>query len=579
MYDILIQNATIVDGSGKEQYPGDIAITNGKISDMGMLQAAEAKTVINANEKVVCPGFIDIHSHADLMVPHANQYETLKPLVKQGITTFIGGNCGFSNSLIPDEQRENCINSIEGLTAQDESECLDWKTPAEFMEKAEKRGLLLNMGLLAGHGSLRIAAAGLVRRHLTPAEQQKMETYLEQSLEMGCLGMSSGLQYYPGLQSNTEELVRTGSVLKKTGGVFTSHMRSYCHTIDQSLDEVFEVGRKNDIRVVVSHLYWQPYSKGFTGLVQKLVKAASFAYNRLHIPIPIENSLQPKIRKIEDARDKGLDVFFDLVPTSQGFTTLFAFFPPYVVEGSKKQALERLKDRKFRQQVLFDIENVEPDWPHNEKASWSFNYIKITGWGGLRVMAVTQGKNQWMEGKTFPEIGKELDKTPMDTMCDLLIEEEGKVLVFHTPTKPDDPFAFRSMWRGFTHPLSMPATDTILLPFGRPSHVFYDCFPRFIDYFVKKRPLLSLEEAIRKCTSLPAGVMNLKNRGTLKQGNAADILLFDLKTLGTTADFYNPRVSPSGIDSVIINGEIALQNGVFQNNVKAGKVIRGNSSL
>jgi N-acyl-D-amino-acid deacylase len=390
--------------------------------------------------------------------------------------------------------------------------------------------------------------------------------------------MSSGLQYYPGLQSDTRELVQTGKVLKKYNGIFTSHMRSYCHTIDQALDEVFEVGRENDIRVLVSHLYWQPYSKGLTSIVQKLVKAASFAYNHLHIPIPIEKGLQPKINKIEEARNKGLDVFFDLVPTSQGFTTLFAFFPPYVVEGSKKQALERLQDKAFRRKILTDIETVEPDWPHREGASWSFNYIKITGWGGLRVMAVTLEKNSWMEGKTFPEIGAELKKSPMDAMCDLLVEEEGKVLVFHTPTVPDDPLAFRSMWKGMVHPLSMPATDTILLPFGRPSHVFYDCFPRFIDFFVKKKPLLSLEEAIRKCTSLPAEVMNLKGRGLLKKGNTADIQIIDPETLGTTANFYNPRVSPSGIDTVMINGQIVLEQGEFRDNVRAGTVIRGNTS-
>lgn len=577
MFDILIRNAVIVDGSGQERYPGDIAILDESIADIGVLNSPEAGKVIDAGGKIVCPGFIDVHSHADLMVPHPDQHEILKPLVRQGVTSFVGGNCGFSNSLIPDEQRENCIGSIEGLTVQDESGYIDWKTPAEFMEKMESRGLLLNMGLLAGHGSLRIAAAGLARRLLTQEEQQTMERYLEESLEMGCLGMSTGLQYYPGLQSDTEELVQTGKVLAKKGGVFTSHLRSYCHTIDQALSEVFEVGRQNDIRVVVSHLYWQPYTKGMTGIAQNLVKAGSFAYNKLHLPIPIENALKPKIKKFDEARENGLDVYFDEVPTSQGFTTLFAFFPPYVVEGGKIEALNRLKDRKFRQQVLADIENEEPDWPHNGKASWSFNYIKITGWGGLRVMAVSKEKNSWMEGKTFPEIGKEQNISPMDAMCDLLIDEQGKVLVFHTPTHPDDPFAFRSLWRAFTHPLSMPATDTILLPFGRPSHVFYDCFPRFIEFFVKKKPLMSLEEAIRKCTSLPAAVMNLTKRGMLKKGHAADILILDEKNLGTTADFYNPRVSPSGIETVLINGQLVQEDGKFQKNVTAGKVIRRDS--
>ena len=275
MFDILIRNGVIVDGSGRERFPGEIAVSDGRIADMGDLNSPEAGKVIDAGGCIVCPGFVDIHSHADLMVPHPDQRKILEPLVRQGITTFVGGNCGFSNSLISDEQRGNIISAIEGLTAQDESQYIDWKTPAEYMEKMEKRGLLLNMGLLAGHGSLRIAAAGLVRRLLTPDEQQTMERYLEESLDMGCLGMSTGLQYYPGLQSDTAELVRTGKVLAKKGGVFTSHLRSYCHTIDQALSEVFDVGRQNHIRVIVSHLYWQPYTKGLTGIAQNLVKAGA----------------------------------------------------------------------------------------------------------------------------------------------------------------------------------------------------------------------------------------------------------------------------------------------------------------
>ncbi len=574
MFDIIIKDGVIVDGSGKDKFYGDIGIFEGKIKEIGNLKGAEATTEINAKGKTVCPGFVDIHSHADLMIPHHDHNQILKPLIMQGITTFVGGNCGFSNSLIPDEQRKNCIDSIEGLTAQDESDYITWRTPSELMEKLEKRGLLLNMGLLAGHGSLRIAAAGLARRLLSSQEQKRIEAYLETSMEMGCLGLSSGLQYFPGLQSDTEELIKTAGVLKKYNGIFTSHMRSYSHTIDQALNEIFDVGRQNDIRVLISHFYWQPYSKRFSEIVQKIVRLGSLAYNKLRIPIPIEKGLKPKLQLIDKARKNGLDVFFDLVPTSQGFTTLFAFFPPYVVEGSKAAALERLKDYEFRKQVQHDIENVEPDWPHNEGATWSFNYIKITGWGGLRVMAVTREKNKWMEGKTFPEIGEQLNKTNIDTMCDLLIEEDGKVLVFHTPTEPDDPFAFRSMWHGFTHPLSMPATDTILLPFGRPSHVFYDCFPRFIEFFVKKKKLLSLEEAVRKCTSLPAEVMRIKNRGRIAIGYSADILMFDAEKLSTRANFYNPKKYPNGIESVLINGQQVLNKGSFQENVLAGDVIR-----
>jgi len=573
MYDALIREGLVVDGTGRFRKKGDIAINQGIISEIGNLSGAKAETIIDARGKIVCPGFIDIHSHADLAVHRQNHDEILRPLVMQGITSFVGGNCGFSTSFIPDTYRDDCIACIEGLTAQPESKHIDWKTPDEFMAKIKKRGLLLNMGLLAGHGSLRIAAAGPLRRLLKPEEQSLMEKYLEQSMEMGCIGLSSGLQYFPGLSSDTAELVKLGSVLKKHDGVFTSHMRSYSHTIDNAIDEICEVGRKNDIRVEISHLYWQPYSRGLTWAVQQLVQLGSFAYNSLKLPIPIEKGLSAKIGLIEKARTQGVDISFDLVPTSQGFTTLSAFFPPYVVEGGIEQAVSRLKDKTFRNRVLHDIEHVEPEWPHNAEATWSFNYIKMTGWNGLRIMAVTKPENSWMEGKTFPEIGKSQDKHPFDAMCDLLIDEMGKVLVFHTPTKPDDPFTFRSMWLGFTHPLSMPVTDTILLPFGRPSHVFYDCFPRFIEIFVKHKHLLSLEEAVKKCTSLPAEVMNIKKRGILAKGYQADILIFDLDRLGTQASFYNPKVFPSGIETVIINGNIVVKNGEFQKGILAGDLI------
>ena len=211
---------------------------------------------------------------------------------------------------------------------------------------------------------------------------------------------------FPGLQSDLDELLGCGKVLKKHGGVFTSHLRSYSHTLDQALEEVFQVGLRSEVPVQVSHLYWQPYTKGLTAITKAAIQAGSFLYNRLKFPIPIEKGLEPKLQLIERKREEGLQVNFDMVPTSQGFTELFAFMPPYASEGSKSQALERLKDRTFRKRVLSDINNVEPLWPHRDGATWSFNYLKMTGWNGLRVMAVASEHNRWMEGETFPEIGK-----------------------------------------------------------------------------------------------------------------------------------------------------------------------------
>ena len=265
----------------------------------------------------------------------------------------------------------------------------------------KRQGMLLNMGTLVGHGSLRIAASGLVTRLLTRDEQARLERYLEQALEMGCMGLSTGLQYFPGLQSDTAELVGLGGILKRKGGVFTSHLRSYAHTVANAIDEVSEVGRRCGVPVQISHLYWQPYAKGLGWVTRNAAKFGSFAYNKLKIPVPIEKGLEDKIELVEAQRRQGVDIAFDLVPTSQGFTELFAFLPPYVVEGSKAEALSRLADKAFRKKVRHDILHVEPDWPHRDGATWSFNYIKMTGWEGLRVMAVMSDHNRWMEGLTF----------------------------------------------------------------------------------------------------------------------------------------------------------------------------------
>ena len=448
-------------------------------------------------------------------------------------------------------------------------------TPRASWRRLKKQGMLLNAGLLVGHGSLRVAAAGAVNRLLHRDEQKKMEKHLSACMETGCLGLSTGLQYYPGSQSDTDELVAAGKVLKRYGGIFTSHLRSYSHTLDQALDEVIRVGEENGIPVQVSHLYWQPYTRGLGAVMKGVIKLGSFAYNTLKIPIPIEKGLEAKLRILEDASKRGVDIHFDQLPTAQGFTELFAFLPPYVMEGGRVKALERMKDAAFRKRVRRDLEHAEPEWPHSEGASWSFNYIRMTGWSGLRVMAVTRERNKWMEGSTFPEIGRATGKNPMDALADLLVDERGQVLVFHTPTVPDDSFVERSLWKAFIHPLFVPATDTILLPYGRPSHVFYDCFPRFIELFVKKRKMLSLEEAVHKSTLYPAEIMGIKNRGRIRKGDYADIVLFDLDSIGTKANFYTPAVHPAGIDTVLINGAKVVSKGRFIKGSMPGMFIRG----
>jgi N-acyl-D-aspartate/D-glutamate deacylase len=309
-------------------------------------------------------------------------------------------------------------------------------------------------------------------------------------------------------------------------------------------------------------------------VVKRLITFGSFLYNKMRVPIPIELGLKGQFAPIDRAIAEGLSVGMDVVPSSQGFTELLAFFPPWVVEGGRDKALERLMDPVIRRKIRRDIEHGEPDWPHRDAAGWSMNYFKMTGWGGVRVMSVSSEKNSRMEGMSFPELGRLVKKHPFEVMCDLLVEEEGKVMVFHTPTIPDDPFVARSMYYALFHPNVSIVTDTILLGMGRPSHLFYDCFPRYLSFYAGDGNRISIPEAVRKCTSLPARQMGIAGRGEIKEGSAADVVVMDWERLGTTATFYEPKRHPTGIEYVIVNGKVVVDGGVYQKGVMAGRILK-----
>lgn len=573
-FDMVIKTGTLVDGSGSDPRLADVGIIDGVITDVGDLSGSEAGKVIDANGKVVSPGFVDIHSHADLSIYMEDHEDILMPMVMQGITTFIGGNCGLGAAPVTNEHIEDITAYINAFTMRESTKDLKWRGLGEFLEKIENRRIILNMGMLAPHGILRLSAMGSERRLVRDNEQKKMERLLEKALDEGAFGMSTGLQYFPGSQSNTEELASLGRVLSKYGGVFTSHLRSYSNTLPQAIDEVLTVGRKNDIHVQLSHIYWQPYSKYLNPIVKGAVTLASNLHKYTKFPIPMELPLKGQFKPIERAIEGGQSVGADVVPTSQGFTELLAFFPPWVLEGSRKEALRRIADPKIRYKIRRDIEEGEPKWPHRDPAGWSMNYLKTTGWGGVRVMTVASEKNRYMEGRSFPEIARETKKHAFDVMCDLLIEEGGRVMVFHTPTYPDDPLVARSMYYALFSPDVSIVTDTILMGLGRPSHVFYDCFPRYLSLYVKEKKKISLEEGIRKCTSLPARQIGLKNRGEIRRGFAADIVVIDWERLKSNSTFYDPKNFPSGIDYVVINGRCVVTPKGYSRGVMAGAVLR-----
>jgi N-acyl-D-amino-acid deacylase len=577
MFDVLIRNGMVVDGSGAKPFMGDVGVEGDRITLVGKANGAQAQTEIDATGRVVCPGFVDSHSHADLTVHRPDHDKMLAPLVRQGITTFVGGNCGMSMAPLGVANKDAVRQYIEVFTGFDLAHDCSWNTMGEFLDTLDGRGVLLNTAVLAPHGLLRLDVMGMARRYATDEELDGMARALDQTLEEGAIGLSTGLQYYPGSQSDTREMRCMGKVLKKHDAMFTCHLRSYSATLPQAIDEVLDISRENGIRGQVSHLFWIPDYGPAGPVVRSVIRQLSKVPERWMPPIPLDGPLAQRIDQVAKGNAAGCRVRIDAMPTTTGFTHLLAFFPPWALEGSSAEVIARLRDPGARARMKHSIKHGDMKWPHVEGDSWSMNFFKVMGWECSTVMAVVSEKNKRYEGMNLMEIAREQGKHPLDAACDLLLEEDGHVLVFETMGEPDSALAERSMFAPMRHPDVCISTDTILMGMGRPSYLFHGCYPKFLGRYVRDKKLLSMETAVRKATGLPAEHFGLKDRGRIAEGAFADIVVFDAATIASGATFQEPDKPPIGIDHVFINGQMVVDHGTINASPRAGKVLRGNN--
>lgn len=578
MFDLIIENAEILDGSGKESYKGDIGIRGEVIEKIGNLTGVEAARRIDATGRTLCPGFIDVHSHADLAFFKEDHANVLSPLVQQGITTFIGGNCGMALAPITKEHNEGQQMYLEVFTQMDFDNDVHWTDMGSFMEHMDKRGVPLNCGILAPHGMMRISACGLETRLAEKDEVAMMSRLLEECMEAGAFGMSTGLQYFPGNQSDTAELVELGKVLSKYGGLYTSHLRSYTNTtLVKAMAEVAEVSKQNQVRGQVSHIFSLPWLGPLQRPALKVIKWLARHDEVAHRSIPnfiITAEMKNILKQLDGFRAEGAQMAMDVMPTTAGFTHLMAFFPSWALAGGRDEVIARITDKGTREEMRRDIDEGKPTWPHRGKNDWSLNVMRQMGWDAVTIMAVHSEKNKCLEGRLFTDIAAEQGKHPFDVMCDLLIEEDGRVLVFESMAEPDDYFTEKYTFPALQDPQTMITTDTILLGIGKPSYLFYGCYPKFIGRYVFEKNLVDLPSAVARCTSLPAEWFGIKNRGRLEEGYFADLLLMRPEKFKTEACFRNPEVYPDGLDMVLINGKVAFEDGDFKSEALPGKMLR-----
>ncbi len=529
-FDLVIKNGRIVDGTGVPWFKGDIAVKNGKIAKIGKIKE-KGEIEIDAAGKVVSPGFIDLHNHSDLTIlayPDAESY------IMQGVTTAVVGNCGISMAPLNPDKVDLLKRYVSPFLAKGFDYGWDWRTLNEFYKKVEKQGTTMNLAPLVGQGTVRLAVKGFDPDKPSKEELDEMKALVAQAMEEGAFGMSTGLIYPPGSYATTEEIIELAKVAAEYGGIYTTHMRNEGKRLIEAVEEAIRIGEEAGIPVEISHH-----------------KASGK---------PNWGKVCATLRLMERARKRGVEVSCDVYPYTAGSTTITALLPNWVLEGGVDKMLERLKDRKIREKIKQEIE---------EDRVVGENFLKAAGWDGV---LISQCSIEKYEGKTLEQILKEKGTidNPYDGLFDWLIEIKGDAaMVLFLMDEEDVKWVL-------SNPLSSVISDSwVTAPYagGKPHPRAYGTFPRVLGKYVREEGLLSLEEAIRKMTSQPAGKIRLQDRGLLREGFWADIVIFDPETIRDRATYQNPHQYPEGIEYVIVNGEIVVERGKLTGK-RPGKILK-----
>jgi N-acyl-D-amino-acid deacylase len=552
-FDLLIRNAQTIDGTGQSAYLADVGIRGDRIAALFLKGVPQftAKRTLDAQGLTLIPGLIDPHSHADLLLPlpPAKQAELLRGKLAQGITTTIIGNCGLGCAPLANAEAVQILRAVNAWMTPQPMEW-KWRTVGEYLNQIASNGLALNIATLVPHGPVRISAMGLAQGRPSPRQLKQMRKLVEQALRDGALGLSTGLIYPPGMYSAPEELQALAEVVAAHGGIYTSHIRGSSELLIPAVQELLELGRATGVRVHHSH--------------NEAVGRAHWA--KIDRVLALE----------EQAEREGVRVSFDMFPYTAAATMMIALYPPWALAGGVDCLLARLADQKTRRRIERDIERLTPRWPAWPTAArphaWPHNLVKATGWEAIYIGYVESRRNKRFENKNLTELAKLTGKTPFDAIADLLIEERGQVsmLIFEVTGERESSDLLAKYAR---HRLCAFCTDAEDYGRGLPHPAAYGAFPRIFSQFVRQEKVLSLPEAVRKMTSYPAQLFGLSDRGVIRPGAFADLVLLDPNRVRDRASFARPRQLAAGIETVLVNGQLVLARGAEIQKL-AGAVLR-----
>lgn len=530
-YDIVIRNGRVMDGTGHAAFNVDVAIKGDRIVKMANLGSVRAAREIDARGQVVAPGFID-------MLGQSEQYVLIDPRamskVMMGVTTEITGE-GESIAPVNDRilKEQEDFNRRFNLT-------VDWRTLDEYFKRLEKQGAGINLGTFVGATQVREYVIGYEDRPPTSGELEQMKKLVADAMKDGALGVSTSLQYVPARFAKTDEIVELAKVAHQYGGIYITHQRSEANAIDDSMKEVFEIARRANIPAEIWH-FKTAYQKNWGRMPEML-------------------------GRIEAARKEGLKITADVYPYVAGSTSLSACLPPWALEGGTDRMIARLKDPATRERLKKEISTDAKDWENI--------YLGSGGPSGILIGAVVNRDLETWQGKRLSEIAAAQKKDPLDALFDFIIADHGQTgAIFFMMKESDMQAALKSPFVSICTDSGARATDGPLA--GSKSHPRgWGTYPRILGRYVRDEHLMPLEFAIHKMTGLPASNVGLKQRGLLREGYFADITIFDPKTVIDRATFEEPNQYPVGINYVIVNGQIEVDN-VKRTPALAGRVLRG----
>ena len=529
-FDLVITNGHIIDGTGSPWYSGDVGIRDGRIAAIGNLAAAPRKRTIDAAGKFVAPGFIDLLGQSEMTILVDPR---LPSKIYQGITTEITGE---GDSIAP--LTDALIQS--GRSGYDHYKITpDWRTFRQYFARLEKQGMGINLASYVGATTVRTIVLGEENKQPTAEQLEQMKALVRDAMKDGAVGVSTALEYAPAPYAKTEELIALATEAGKFGGIYSTHMRNESDSVLDSIDEALRIGREARVPVEIWHI--KVAGKNNWGRMPEVVA------------------------KINAARAAGADVAADTYAYTAWYNDFSAFIPAWAHEGGSAKLVERLKDPATRERIRKDMLTPSKDWDNE----WQ----EIPGPEAVMIGVAQNPKLVPLQGKRLSEIAKLWNKEPMDALFDFLIEDPFADVAVFGMSQPDVTLALQQPWVAIDNDSSGTSPEGILGQ-EHPHPRAYGTFPRILRKYVREDKALTLEDAIRKFSALPAQRLRLTDRGVLKAGMCADVVVFDAATVRDLATFDNPNQLSEGMEYVLVNGAPVIEQGKMTGALP-GKVLRG----